>query len=306
MGDYEAGWKSFEWRWESEMACAKRQLSGRSWLSAPSTTRETIFVYAEQGLGDVLQFCRYVPILAARAEVVLEVPRPLLRLLSGLPGVTRIIAAGDPPPPYDAWLPLMSLPLALQTTRDNIPARVPYLYADPERSAFWKDRLRHLPGRKIGLVWAGSPRLEQPRANLIDRRRSITLARYAPLAAIPGISLISLQKGDASGQTPPEGMLLHDWTNDLHDFADTAALVEALDLVISVDTSVVHLTGALGKPIWVLNRYDQCWRWLRDRTDSPWYPSARLFRQHAPDDWSGPIAEVVSALRAGETLGESL
>ncbi len=154
-------------------------------------------------------------------------------------------------------------------------------------------------GRKVGLVWAGSPRVEDPKANAIDRQRSITLKHYAPLTAIPGLCLISLQKGEAAAQarTPPEGMVLHDWTDELDDFADTAALVEALDLVISVDTSVVHLTGALGKPVWMLNRYDQCWRWLLDRTDSPWYPSARLFRQQSPGDWHSVIRAVVAALR---------
>ena len=157
-----------------------------------------------------------------------------------------------------------------------------------------------MPGRKVGLVWAGAPRVAEPNANATDRRRSITLKHYAPLAAIPGLCLISLQKGEAAAQarTPPEGMVLHDWTDELHDFADTAALVEALDLVISVDTSAVHLTGALGKPVWVLNRYDQCWRWLLDRIDSPWYPTARLFRQQSPGDWHGVIRAVAAALRA--------
>jgi hypothetical protein len=155
-----------------------------------------------------------------------------------------------------------------------------------------------LPGRKIGLVWAGAPRPENPQSNAADRWRSITLGHYAPLASIPGLCLISLQKGDAAAQarTPPNGMVLHDWTAELDDFADTAALVEALDLVISVDTSVVHLAGGLGKPVWVLNRYDQCWRWLTGRTDSPWYPGARLFRQPEIGNWEAVIEQVRRAL----------
>ena len=193
----------------------------------------------------------------------------------------------------------MSLPKAFRTTLETIPAPLPYLHADPERITGWKQRLAALSGRKVGLVWAGSPFSQQPRAQAMDRRRSVTLRHYAPLASVPGLCLISLQKGDAAMQarTPPEGMVLHDWTEELDDYADTAALVEALDLVISVDTSVVHLAGALGKPVWVLNRYDQCWRWLRGRTDSPWYPTARLFRQQSPGDWSGVISDVVEALR---------
>jgi hypothetical protein len=244
-----------------------------------------------------LQFCRYLPMLAARARVILQVPRPLLRLLSGLDGISQIVASDEPPPRFDGWTPMMSLPFAFRTTLATIPAAVPYLNADPDRSASWSERLNTLPGRKVGLVWAGS---RQRGAQAMDQRRSLALRYFVPIAAVPGICLISLQKGEAATQTqtPPDGMVLYDWTDELDDFADTAALVDALDLVISVDTSVVHLAGALGKPVWVLNRYDQCWRWLRGRTDSPWYPSARLFRQRTPGDWSGVMSDVVEALRA--------
>ncbi len=299
MGDYETGWTNYEWRWKSELARAWRNLPGCAWLGDSPIENKTILVQAEQGLGDSLQFCRYIPVLAALANVVLEVPRPLVRLLTSLKGAGQVIASGDPPPRFDAWTPMLSLPLAFRTTLSTIPAAGPYLYADPERSAAWRHRLATLPGRKIGLVWAGSPRPENPKANATDRRRSITLDHYAPLAAIPGVGLISLQKGDAAAwaRTPPAGMELHDWTEELEDFADTAALIEALDLVISVDTSVAHLAGALGKPVWVLNRYDQCWRWLRGRNDSPWYPTARLFQQRTPGDWAGVMREVTDALR---------
>jgi tetratricopeptide (TPR) repeat protein len=296
LGDFERGWEGFEWRWKSRFGPSQPGLPGLPWLGETPIDHKTILVYAEQGLGDSLQFCRYVPLLAERARVILDVPRSLRRLLSGLGGAT--VLTDEPPPPFDAWIPMMSLPLAFRTTLATIPASIPYLRADPAEAAAWKHRLAGLPGRKIGLVWAGSPFSQQPRAQAMDRRRSITLRHYAPLAAIPGVSLISLQKGDASAQPRPAGMLLHDWTDELTDYADTAALIEALDLVISVDTSVVHLAGALGKPIWVLNRYDQCWRWLRGRTDSPWYPSARLFRQRFPGDWSGVISEVTQALRS--------
>jgi tetratricopeptide (TPR) repeat protein len=302
MGDFDNGWKNYEWRWQSELVRARRDLPGERWLGEVPIENKTILVHAEQGLGDSLQFCRYVPMLAERARVVLEVPRPLRRLLTSLDRVAEVVASGEQLPRFDTWIPMASLPLAFHTTLETIPVAFPYLHADPARVNAWKRRLAALPGRKIGLVWAGSPRTGQPAANAVDRRRSIALRNYAPLASIPGLCLISLQKGDAAEQarTPPEEMILHDWTSELDDFADTAALVEALDLVISVDTSVVHLAGALGKPVWVLNRFDQCWRWLRDRTDSPWYPSARLFRQPTPGDWASVIGDVAEALRAGQ------
>jgi Tfp pilus assembly protein PilF len=302
MGDYERGWDGFEWRWKSRYVASRSDLPGAPWLGEYPIQNKIILVHAEQGFGDTLQLCRYVPVLAAQARVVLQVPRPLLRLLSGLAGVAQIVENDDPLPRFDAWIPMMSLPLALRSVIDTIPSTIPYLSADPERMAAWRQRLSVLPGRKIGLVWAGSPLRGSPRAEAMDRRRSMTLERFAPLTSVPGLSLISLQKGEPAAQarTPPTGMTLHDWTNELDDYADTAALVEALDLVISVDTSVVHLAGALGKPVWVLNRYDQCWRWLLDRTDSPWYPTARLFRQPSAGDWSAVIRDVVHALRAGD------
>ncbi len=296
MGDFEHGWEGFEWRWKSRLGPEKRGLSGVPWLGDFPIAGKTILVHAEQGLGDSIQFCRYVPMLAEHAKVILDVPRPLARLFSGLDGVDRIITGDDPLPQFDAWIPMMSLPFAFHTTLATIPAAIPYLRVDADRAAAWRIRLAGLPGRKVGLVWAGSPFSQQPRAQAMDRRRSITLRHYAPLASIPGLCLISLQKGEAASQTPPDGMILQDWTAELNDYADTAALVDGLDLIISVDTSVVHLAGALGKQVWVLNRYDQCWRWLRGRTDSPWYPSARLFRQQSPGDWSGVIHDVVEAL----------
>jgi tetratricopeptide (TPR) repeat protein len=299
MGDYTNGWRGFEWRWQSERAEARREFPGPCWLGDFPIDGKTIFVHAEQGLGDILQFCRYVPLLAQRARVVLESPPELTRLLGTLPGAAKIVTRGEPLPDFDAWVPLMSLPLAFATMMDSIPAPIPYFHADPERTANWTRRLAALPGRKVGLVWAGSPRRNEPRGDLMDRRRSLPLGSFAPLTTVEGISLVSLQKGEPAAQarTPPDGMTLHDRSDELADFADTAALVQALDLVISVDTAVVHLAGGLGKPVWVLNRYDQCWRWLRDRTDSPWYPTARLFRQHAPGDWCGIIEDIVRALR---------
>jgi tetratricopeptide (TPR) repeat protein len=297
LGDFAQGWRDFEWR--DRLTMGIRPFAEPLWLGQPEIAGRTILLHAEQGLGDTLQFCRYAPLLAARgARVVLETQQPLQRLLTTLQGVERIVARGDALGAFDLQCPLMSLPLAFGTTPETIPAAVPYLHADPRVAARWRARLAALPGVKIGLVWAGNPRSFNWIAAEMDRRRSITLARFAPLALVGGISLISLQKDAAGAQArePPSGMTIHDWTDELTDFADTAALVQTLDLVIGVDTSVVHVAGALGKPVWILNRYGACWRWLRERSDTPWYPTARLFRQPRAGDWAAVMAQVCGAL----------
>ena len=183
-------------------------------------------------------------------------------------------------------------------TLDSIPGATPYLAADPALAAAWRERLAGVDGLRVGLAWAGGRRPD-PNLAVVDRRRSIALDVLAPLGGIPGTSLVSLQTGPAAAQAahPPGGMALHDLTAGLSDFADTAALIDALDLVISVDTAVVHLAGALGKPVWLLNRLDSCWRWLLDRDDSPWYPQLRQFRQPGPGDWRSVIAAVRDALQ---------
>jgi hypothetical protein len=193
---------------------------------------------------------------------------------------------------------LLSLPLACGTTLETIPRKIPYLTADPALTERWRARLAALPGLRVGVCWAGDPRHHLPGANAIDRRRSTALSSWAPLAAIQGISLVSLQKGPPAEQIAhkPANMTIHDWTNELNDFADTAALIEALDLVITVDTAIAHLAGALGKPVWILNRNDACWRWLADRNDSPWYPTATLFCQPAPGDWHTVFTKIAKAL----------
>ena len=195
-------------------------------------------------------------------------------------------------------MPLFHLPWAFDTALDTIPQGIPYLHPDAADVAHWRARLADLPRLRVGLVWSGDPRPEQPDAHQIDRRRSLGLAALAPLAAIPGVSFVSLQKGAGAAQAadPPAGMVLHDCSGALHDFAETAALMTALDLVISVDSAPAHLAGALGREIWLLNRFDSCWRWLRDRNDSPWYPTLRQFRQAAPGDWHGAIQAVAAAL----------
>lgn len=301
MGDFAGGWREHEWRWRTEsLRGAQRHYPQPLWLGETSLAGRTLFVHGEQGHGDVLQFCRLVPQVAALGgTVVLEVPYTLARLVRTMPCVPRVIPHNEPPPDFDLHCPLMSLPLALGLTLETIPATVPYLRVDPDQGLAWRLRLAALPGLRVGLVWAGNPRTADPAANAIDRRRSMRLAQFGPLGAVPGISVVSLQKGPPAtqSQAPPPGLALTDWTAELWDFADTAALIAGLDLVISVDTAVVHLAGALGKPVWVLNRYDACWRWLHDRTDSPWYPTARLFRQRVYGEWDSVIEEVIAALR---------
>jgi Flp pilus assembly protein TadD len=301
-GDLEAGWKQFEWRWRNPaLGGARHSFTQPLWLGDSGLERKTVLLHAEQGFGDTIQFGRYVPLVAERAaRVVLSVPAPLVSLLSGLDPRATAIAEGDPLPGFDLHCPLMSLPLAFGTSLDTVPADIPYLAAPAQRVEFWRRRMALLPGLRIGLVWAGAARRFQPSANVVDRRRSVTLSHYARLAAIPGVSLVSLQKGEAAAETrsPPSGMTIHDWSESLDDFNETAALIAALDLVISVDTAVVHLAGALGKPVWMLNRFDTCWRWLLGRDDSPWYPTLRQFRQPAPGDWESVMRAIAETLAA--------
>ncbi len=289
-GRLQEGWQGFEARRQIQRM-QPLQILRPLWDGSPVPERR-VLLHAEEGLGDTIQFCRFVPLLAERARIVFGVPQALVRLLAGLPGIEQIVTMGDPAPAFDMHLPLLSAPHVLSTTLETIPAAVPYLHADPDQVADWHGRLRDLPGLRIGLAWAGNPHLVN------DRRRSIPLDRLAALADVSGVSFVSLQKGAAASQVSaalPQ-MVLHDWTDRLVDFADTAALIENLDLVISVDTSVLHLAGALGKPVWLLNRFDTDWRWLLDRNDSPWYPTLRQFRQPQPGDWDAVVQAVRVAL----------
>jgi tetratricopeptide (TPR) repeat protein len=301
-GDLRRGWQKHEWRWQTEqLRTARRQFAQPQWTGSDDIGRSTILLHAEQGLGDTLQFCRYVPLVAARAgRVILEVQRPLVALMGTLAGGAQVIARGDPLPDFDAHCPLLSLPFAFDTQLDTIPASAPYLAAVEAKTTAWRHRLGARDKPRIGLVWAGDPRKQLPNAHRIDRQRSIAFDGIARLLEIPGCEFYSLQKGEqATSQlrTSPLRNLVIDWTDDLGDFSDTAALIENLDLVIAVDTSVPHLAGALGKPFWLINRYNTCWRWLLDREDSPWYPTARLFRQDKTRSFEPVIARVAAALQ---------
>jgi len=293
-GKFEEGWKEFEWRWQTER---RIRFPVPSWKGEPIGDR-VIQLYADQGHGDALQFCRYVPQVAAYAgRTILAVHPALMRLLSRLPGVSEITDQ-DGRPPVDLWCALMSLPHAVGATLETIPGTTSYLTAYPADVAHWRERLAGFAGLRVGLCWAGD-RSNNLNKIVKDRRRSITLDALAPLGDVSGVQFVSLQKGPSAVQAarPPRGMELHDFTKDLHDFADTAALIDNLDLVISVDTAVAHLAGGLGKPVWLLNRFDTCFRWLQNREDSPWYRSLRQFRQPTPGDWTNVIDRARDALQ---------
>jgi hypothetical protein len=251
----------------------------------------TILIHAEQGFGDSIQFVRYVPLLAARgARVILECQAALATLFNNIEGVACVVPAGEALPKFDLQLPLLSLPGVFRTTLESVPATVPYLSIDAVQARRWAGALpRGRKKRKVGIVWAGGTS---------DPRRDCSLKALAPLAGIPDTVFVSLQKGEAASQglSPPPGMPLIDPSGDLRDFADTAALISRLDLVISVDTSVAHLAGALGKPVWTLLRFAPDWRWLLGRNDCPWYPTMRLYRQHAPGDWSRAVTQLADDL----------
>jgi tetratricopeptide (TPR) repeat protein len=293
LGDYEIGWREYEWRWgTADLVPFRRDLRRPQWRGDEALDGKTILLHAEQGYGDMVQFARYVPLVAERgADVVIEAPRALTALLETLAGKPRIIGRGDKLPAFDLHCPLLSLPLAFATRVDAIPAATPYLSAPADRLARWTDRLAGHAGRKIGLAWSGRPH---------PRNRSVPLAALKPLLSLPDTQFVSLQQ-----ELPAQDLdliaaqpnLLH-FGAEITDFADTAALIAALDLVITIDTSVAHLAGAMGKPVWVLLLYGADFRWLVEREDSPWYPTAKLFRQRAVGDWAGVVARVSDALRS--------
>jgi hypothetical protein len=251
-----------------------------------------MLVYSEQGLGDIVQFCRYLPRLKALgAEIIFEAPKPLLSLLSTLDCPMTLVAKGETLPAFDAHCPVMSLPHAFETTVETIPAETPYLFSDPRKVRQWQQRLGAADRLRIGLVCSGSI------SHKYDARRNLRMQDLLPMLGLP-MEWHSLQKEYRQHELAfldqhPE---IHRHERDLLDFSDTAALIEGMDLVISVDTSVAHVAGAMGKPVWILLPFAPDYRWMLDRDDTSWYPTARLFRQPAHGDWQDAIAEVVLAL----------
>ncbi|MDR6770932.1 tetratricopeptide repeat protein [Azospirillum sp. BE72] len=294
-GDYAGGWPEFDWRRHDDRAEPPwRRFSQPTWRGEALEGR-TILLYAEQGLGDTLQFLRYVPLVAARGgRVVLEVQPSLLPLMAGVVGPAQVIARGDPLPPFDLECPLMSLPRAFGTVVNDVPATVPYLRADPARVALWRERLATGEGLRVGLVWAGNPRFPG------DDQRSPRLAGLRGLLDVPGCRFHGLQMGpgraDLTDAVMPEGFT--DVAPEIADFADTAAIMANLDLVVSSCTGPAHLAGALGVPLWVALPLSADWRWMTGRDDSPWYPTARLFRQPTPGDWRSVAGRMAAELAA--------
>jgi hypothetical protein len=294
QGRYKEGWAEYEWRWacglvkRTEVPCPRWDgslLEGRS-----------LFIHTEQGIGDVLQFVRFLrPLKALASRVVLACQKPLHTLLRSLPYVDEWFPIDEPAKiTFDLYSPLLSLPGLLNIDEQTIPRDVPYISADPDRVERWGRRTKELPGYKVGLCWQGSPTFKT------DSLRSISLEHFAPLARVPSVSLISLQKGAGIEQIERsrEQVPLQVFDDLDRDAAlvDTAALMQHLDLVITSDTAIAHLAGALGRPIWVLLPVGCDWRWLTDRADSPWYPNMRLFRQKTFGDWSGVFQEAATAL----------
>ena len=304
LRDLPGGFALYEWRWLMASwllspSRLNREYPGPLWLGGTSIEGKTILVHGEQGFGDMIQFCRYADVAAeAGARVIVEVPTNLTTLMGTLKGPSQVISDQEPQPDHDLRCPMMSLPLAFGTTMETIPADVPYLHVDPARAFVWRERLSGLRGRHIGLAWGAGSRVGDEEMVAIEHRKSVPLVALSPLASITGCEFVSLQLGPAAKQAPPPGMILRDYTEHLRDFADTAALMDNLDLVISVCTSTAHLAGALGKPVWLLNRFDTDWRWFLDRDDSPWYPTMRLFRQPRPGDWGPVVQSAADALRA--------
>jgi len=294
IGDFDLGWRNYEWRWKtSELRNFHRNFTQPLWLGKESLSDKTILLHAEQGLGDTLQFCRYVrQVNALGAKVVLEVQPPLKSLLSGLSGIASIIGKGEALPAFDYHCPLLSLPLAFDTDSASIPSTHRYVTSDAKRVAIWQEKLGVKTKPRVGLVWSGSATHKN------DRNRSIPFVDFVELVSRKA-SFYALQK-----EVRDADMLLAGRTgvtfvgDELDDFADTAALIELMDIVITVDTSVAHLAAAMGKAVWILLSFNPDWRWLLDREDSPWYPTARLFRQSAIGDWGSVIERVKVELQS--------
>ena len=291
MGDFQNGWEHFTWRWRTKDFLRPRDYREPFW-DGGKLAGKTIFVYPEQGVGDVIQFSRYLPLLAAGGgRVLFEVPKALFRLYAGGGLAENLVKAGESPPPFDCHAPLLDLPRHLKTTAETIPGCSSYLEAAGELKEEWANRLGPLTEFRVGIAWAGNP------IHKNDHNRSIEASLFRPLTEIPGISIYSLQVGRNGEAARVFGEGAADLAPHLTDYAETAAAIGNLDLVVSVDTSVAHLAGVLGKPVWTLLAFMPDWRWLLERDDSPWYPTMRLFRQEKRGDWRRVIEDVGKALK---------
>jgi tetratricopeptide (TPR) repeat protein len=292
-GRFAEGWAEYDWRWRTPRQ-QRRDFGCPTWRGG-DIAGKTILLHAEQGLGDTIMTCRLAAAVAARgAQVVLEVQPALVRLLKGLAGVDRIVPRGAGLPPADAEASLLDLPRILGLDAASVPAKVPYLVAETDRVERWRSQIDRRPGFRVGVTWQGNP------GSIADLGRSAPLAALAPLAAVPGVRLISLQKGPGSEQIwgfPAIEDLGPRFDAGGDAFLDTAAAMQCLDLVVSVDTAPAHLAGALARPVWIALKSMPDWRWMLERRGTPWYPTARLFRQQRAGDWPGVFAAMAEALR---------
>jgi tetratricopeptide (TPR) repeat protein len=291
LGRFREGWVDYEARWAAD-GIMPRRFPRPLWSGEPVAGR-TILLIAEQGLGDAIHFARFVPVLAeAGAKVVFEVHPPLARLMRSLSGAAAVVAMDDPLPEFDAYQALMTVPGALGLTSDRIPAPIPYLSAEPERVALWRERIG-TDGFKVGIVWQGKGE------NAMQQSRSVDLGTLAPLARVPGVRLISLQRPGADTAAPADlavETLGPDFDAGADAFIDSAAVIANLDLVVTIDTSMAHLAGALGRPVWIALKHVPDWRWGLSGDATPWYPTARLYRQPAPGAWEPVFAAIAADL----------
>jgi Flp pilus assembly protein TadD len=292
MGDFQRGWSEFRWRHQFSVVTATGTGNGSTAWDGRLLNGRSIVLLPEQGFGDTIQFARYAPLVRARGgQVILGCPLPLKRLLKTLEGVSQIASGDDPAVTADMYAPLLDLPAIFGTDMHNVPAEIPYLHAEPALARAWAERLTSSLLR-VGLVWAGNPDHKQ------DARRSMSPLSLAPLGGVAGVQFFSLQKGPSSAQhAPPPGLTLTDLGPALDDFADTAAALTHLDLIITVDTAVAHLAGALGRPVWLLLARGHDWRWIDGLERSPWYPTMRIFRQDVPGGWVSLVQRVAAELR---------
>jgi len=292
VGEYRQGWEEFQWRWKKRgYTSAARTFLQPEWDGATFPGKK-ILIHCEQAFGDSIQFARFLPLVAERGgKVIVECPSPLRTIMESVKGVTEVVSSGDNPPPFDFHLPLMSLPLIFNTQLASVPKETPYILPSLEKLAKWSSRFLDTRSFRVGIAWAGRKRP--------DPNRTCPFRNLLPLADISGVSLYSLQMSCDMRETEntSQGIGVIDFTSDIDDFADTAALIANLDLVISIDTAVAHLSGALGKETWVLLPHAADWRWMLERDDSPWYPTAKLYRQESPGDWPGVVTRLEKALR---------
>ncbi len=295
LGEFDRGWREYHWRYSlAHTTRIERKVQRPRW-DGRQIAGQTLLIHDEQGFGDTFQFMRMVPWAKQRsgARVILEINPETLSLAKRAGGFDDIVVRGTLPPAFDLHCEMMSLPMAMGLQLSDLPGAMPYLSPDAKRLAKWRKRLAKLPRPLVALVWAGRPTHHN------DANRSMTLADLAPLA-LPGVTFLAVQKGPkaAEANTPPAGMNLISLDEDIADFEDTAAILSIADLLISVDSSPVHLAGALGRPAWVMLPFVPDWRWLMEREDTPWYPATRLFRQTRPGDWAGVTQRLAEALAA--------